>query len=532
MEKIKPLVLIVDDNSTNIDLLVDTLKNDYRLGVAKNGQKALDYTEKYLPDLILLDIMMPGMNGYEVCGRLKTATRTKDIPVIFITAMTETAHKTRAFEAGALDYITKPFHTAEVKARVRTHLSLKKAREHEIYIASKIQRTLLLGKPPRDIDGIQIAQLTIPSQKVDGDFYDFFKLNNQCFDLVVGDVMGKGIPAALLGAAIKSHFLRVLNELIRLTDKKEFPDPEKIISSVHSSMIDQLEDIETFVTLCYARFDMTKYLLSFVDCGHMRTIHFHADSNRCSLLRGVNMPLGFPEQEPFKQTLVSFKPGDLFVFYSDGLTEAKNQDGVLYGEKRLVDFVQKNAMIEPKELINIVRKDVVAFSQSDIFDDDLTCVLVGIEKKSTSQALLDKAKLEIKNDLIELARVRDFVRNFCEGIPGLPLDNNRINLIELAVTEVTANIIKHAYGEQTGKQIQINALVLDDKIVLRFCDWGKSFNPESVPPPVFDGSQSGGFGLHIISHTVDEVVYSRDEKGKNCTCLKIKTGMRTKERGD
>jgi len=522
VEKIKPLVLIVDDNSTNIDLLVDTLKNDYRLGVAKNGQKALDYTEKYLPDLILLDIMMPGMNGYEVCGRLKTATRTKDIPVIFITAMTETAHKTRAFEAGALDYITKPFHTAEVKARVRTHLSLKKAREHEIYIASKIQRTLLLGKPPRDINGIQIAQLTIPSQKVDGDFYDFFKLNNQCFDLVVGDVMGKGIPAALLGAAIKSHFLRVLNELIRLTDKKEFPDPEKIISSVHSSMIDQLEDIETFVTLCYARFDMAKYLLSFVDCGHMRTIHFHTDSNRCSLLRGVNMPLGFPEQEPFKQTLVSFKPGDLFVFYSDGLTEAKNQDGVLYGEKRLVDFVQKNAIIEPEELINIIRKDVVAFSQSDIFDDDLTCVLVGIEKKSTSQALLDKAKLEIKNDLTELARVRDFVRNFCEGVPDLPLDNNRINLIELAVTEVTTNIIKHAYGEHTGEQIQINALLLDDKIVLQFYDWGKEFDPKSVPLPIFDGSQSGGFGLHIISHTVDEVVYSRDKKGRNCASLKIK----------
>ncbi len=525
MKKIKPLILIVDDNSTNIDLLVNTLKNDYRLGVAKNGQKALDYTEKYLPDLILLDIMMPGMNGYEVCTSLKAATQTKDIPVIFITAMTEAAQKTRAFEAGAVDYITKPFNKAEVKARVKIHLSLKKARKHEIYIASKIQKTLLLGQPPHDIQGIKIDQLTIPSQKVDGDFYDFFKFNDQCFDLVVGDVMGKGIPAALLGTAIKSHFLRVLNELIRLTDRKKFPEPEKIISSVHSGMIDQLEDLETFVTLFYARFDMTKYLLSFVDCGHMRTIHFHADSNRCSLLRGVNMPLGFPEQEPFKQTSVSFKPGDLFVFYSDGLTEAKNQDGVLYGEKRLVDFVQKNAGIGHEKLINIIRKDITAFSQSEIFDDDLTCVIIGIDKKS---AMSDKAKLEIRNDLIELAQVRAFVRKFCEGIPGFHIDNNRISLIELAVTEVTTNIIKHAYGKHTGKQIRINALVSDNNIILRFCDWGKSFNPESVPPPVFDGSQSGGFGLHIISHTVDKVIYSRDEKGKNCTSLKIKIGTRTK----
>ena len=95
MKKAKPLVLIVDDNSVNIDLLVNTLKNDYRLGIAKNGPKALEYTDKHMPDLILLDIMMPGMNGYEVCIRLKAVTRTRDIPVIFITAMSEAGHKTQ-----------------------------------------------------------------------------------------------------------------------------------------------------------------------------------------------------------------------------------------------------------------------------------------------------------------------------------------------------------------------------------------------------------------------------------------------------
>jgi len=125
----KPLVLIVDDNPTNIDLLVNTLEDDFQLGIAINGPKALDYVEKYLPDLILLDIMMPGMDGYEVCTRLKSVTRTKDVPVIFITAMSEVGDKTQGFELGAVDYITKPFHTMEVKARVQTHLSLKKMRE-------------------------------------------------------------------------------------------------------------------------------------------------------------------------------------------------------------------------------------------------------------------------------------------------------------------------------------------------------------------------------------------------------------------
>ena len=124
----RPLVLIVDDNATNIDLLVNTLKNDYRLGIAKSGPKALDYVSRSTPDLVLLDIMMPEMDGYEVCSRLKADPGTAAIPVIFITAMSETVDKTRGFELGAVDYITKPFHAAEVKARIRTHLSLEEMR--------------------------------------------------------------------------------------------------------------------------------------------------------------------------------------------------------------------------------------------------------------------------------------------------------------------------------------------------------------------------------------------------------------------
>jgi putative two-component system response regulator len=128
MNPSRALVLIVDDNVTNIDLLVNTLKTEYRLGVAKNGPKALEYAFRHKPDIILLDIMMPEMNGYEVCMRLKANPETAPIPVIFITALSETVNKTKGFELGAVDYVTKPFHAAEVKARIRTHLSLEEMR--------------------------------------------------------------------------------------------------------------------------------------------------------------------------------------------------------------------------------------------------------------------------------------------------------------------------------------------------------------------------------------------------------------------
>jgi putative two-component system response regulator len=129
VKETKPLVLIVDDKPSNIDVLVDTLKDAVRLRVAKSGANALSYAGAQQPDLILLDIMMPDINGYDVCARLKENAQTADIPVIFITAMTGPEHIVRGLELGAVDYITKPFYGPEVLARVRTHLTLKQMRE-------------------------------------------------------------------------------------------------------------------------------------------------------------------------------------------------------------------------------------------------------------------------------------------------------------------------------------------------------------------------------------------------------------------
>ncbi|MBW2366867.1 MAG: response regulator [Deltaproteobacteria bacterium] len=142
-DELKAHILVVDDNPTNIDLLVDALRDEYRLGIAKNGIKALAYAQQYLPDLILLDIMMPELDGYDVCIRLKKDRRTREIPVIFITALTSPDQKIRAFEVGGVDYITKPFHASEVLARVRIQLSLKKMTEslnnQNILLEQKVQ---------------------------------------------------------------------------------------------------------------------------------------------------------------------------------------------------------------------------------------------------------------------------------------------------------------------------------------------------------------------------------------------------------
>ncbi|QTA91433.1 response regulator [Desulfonema magnum] len=149
-------ILIVDDTKTNIDVLIQALKNTYKLGVALNGPKAIEYVRTNQPDLILLDILMPEMDGFEVCQKLKTNPDTRDIPIIFITAVDSSGEKSKGFEMGAVDYITKPFDITEVKARVKTHLSLKIAQE-----ALKNQNVILEQKVRERTRELEEAQIEI-----------------------------------------------------------------------------------------------------------------------------------------------------------------------------------------------------------------------------------------------------------------------------------------------------------------------------------------------------------------------------------
>lgn len=123
-------ILIVDDTPENLQFLGVLLKRiNYIIIEAKNGIQALELADKVNPDLILLDIMMPEMNGFEVCDSLKQNPKTKDIPVIFLTGKTEPKSVVKAFETGAVDYVTKPFTPTELLARVKTHLELRRSKK-------------------------------------------------------------------------------------------------------------------------------------------------------------------------------------------------------------------------------------------------------------------------------------------------------------------------------------------------------------------------------------------------------------------
>ncbi|HUJ49239.1 MAG TPA: PAS domain S-box protein [Bryobacteraceae bacterium] len=403
--------------------------------------------------------------------------------------------------------------TAQLQA---ANKELEQAREREIEIGFRIQQTLLLDQPPQDVPGLRVAAITIPSQRIDGDFYIFLRHSDECVDVIVGDVMGKGIPAALLGAATKSHFLRALSDLMTSSKDGQLPEPKEIVMLAHAELARHLIELDSFVTLCYARLDLSRRRLAMVDCGHTGILHWRARTGRCDTLRGDNLPLGVREGEIYDQVSAPFEPGDLLLFYSDGITEARNPAGELFGVERLEEYVRVNGGLDPGALVEGIRKAVSSFSGVERQVDDLTSVAIRVEERQMPAA---RAEIELDSDLKHLRQARAFVRGFCSRLPGAPLDEESAGALELAVNEAVSNVMKHAYHGRAGQCIHVEAEAFPSHLAFRLHHFGDPFDPSAALPPPLDGSRDSGFGAYIITRSVDQVRYYRDDRGRNCVVL-------------
>jgi len=350
----------------------------------------------------------------------------------------------------------------DITERVQTERALERARRREAEIGARIQQSLLIGQQPRRIDGLDVAALTIPSLWIDGDFYDFVVHSDSCIDLVVGDVMGKGVPAALVGAAVKSSVLRAVGSLVAQTPGV-LPRPDAIVNRVHAAVAQQLIDVERFVTL------------------------------------------GILDDEVYEEHRFEVNEGDIFVFYSDGITEAVDSAGDLYSEERLASLVAAHEDLDSAALIDTIRTDVVSFTGTDSFADDLTCVAVAVTNPAAR--LCAPAELVIRSDQAELERLRAFVREFCATVPAIEDDEKWLGELLVAVQETTTNIIRHAHEGQSADSILATLEAQRNSVRVRLEHRGTDFTPGSAPAPRFDGSQERGFGLYLVSECVDHVQY-------------------------
>lgn len=328
-------VLLVDDAKVNLDILVEGLKSDHKLSLALNGETALQIAARTPPDLVLLDIVMPGMDGYEVCRRLRQMPETAEVPIMFLSSLEEIQNKTLGFEAGANDYLTKPFDMLEVKARVRSLLKAKAySDEVKEQIASELRfaREIQMGMLPHDFTpvehdyGVQFGAVLEPAREVGGDLYGVCPAGAERLVVFVGDVSGKSIPASMF-------MVRAIS-LARLL-AREIPRPERILARLNDELAAD-NPSGMFVTFLCAVFEPKSGRLTLANAGHCRPVLRPAHEPPYWAMKNLGTALGFEPGLEFERAELNLRPGDSLILYSDGVTEAFNPQDECYGNDRLL----------------------------------------------------------------------------------------------------------------------------------------------------------------------------------------------------
>ncbi|MFN8642343.1 MAG: SpoIIE family protein phosphatase [Candidatus Binatia bacterium] len=340
-------LLIVDDNEINRRVLAGILRREsYDLGTAGNGEEALALARRVPPDLILLDIMMPAKDGYEVCAELKADPRTEHVPVIFLSALAETADKIRGLELGAVDYITKPFNAGEVLARVRSQLKIRRLtddlrqanrdlREQQALIdldlraAAGIQRSLVPAAPP-PLASVEMAWRFIPCQRVGGDLFNVVPLGPHHLAAYVIDVSGHGVPSAMVTVSL-SQFLSLPAGRLYRDGSAEPAAPADVLRRLDREY--PIERFDKFCTVAYALLDLRDGELRSAVAGHPHPLVQRGDGRLEELdAGGPIIGLGFGGA--FEEGVTSLAPGDRLVLYTDGVVEHTAPDGAQFGDAR------------------------------------------------------------------------------------------------------------------------------------------------------------------------------------------------------
>jgi sigma-B regulation protein RsbU (phosphoserine phosphatase) len=377
----KKLVLIVDDAPANLQMMRSILKDDFKIRVATSGAKALDLVKaEPHPDLILLDVMMPEMDGYEVCGLLKATPEAMDIPVIFLTGMTEADDETKGFQVGAVDYIHKPFSPAVVKARVHTHLVLREAREqlarqlldinNELEMAREIQLSILPQEIPK-IRGLEIAARYLAMSSVAGDFYDFIVVDEKHLGILIADVSGHGLPAALIASMLKGALA---------AQSQHAFDPPRVLSGLNRSLCGRFK--HHFVTAAYVFVDMEKKSMSYAGAGHPPLLLWRASTGSATEVLQNGLLLGFCTEEAYPAVEFPVEPGDKVVLYTDGILEARSPSEQEFGIDLFKGFLESNHELAADTFADSVFDELSGWSEhpkGQCQEDDITLLVIDFQ---------------------------------------------------------------------------------------------------------------------------------------------------------
>jgi len=499
-------VLLVDDAKANLDILVEGLKADHKLSVAMNGETALQVAARTTPDLVLLDIVMPGMDGYEVCRRLRQMPETADVPIMFLSSLEEVQNKTRGFEAGANDYLTKPFEMLEVKARVRSLLKAKAysdAVKEQIATELRVARDIQMGMLPQDFTpfektyGVSFGAVLEPAREVGGDLYGVCDAGPERLVMFLGDVSGKGIPASMF-------MVRAIS-LARLL-AREIAEPERILGRLNDELAAD-NPSGMFVTFVCAVFEPKSHRLTLANAGHCRPVLLPAGQPPRWAVKNLGTALGFETGLEFERTELTLNAGDALILYSDGVSEAFNPQEECFGNERLLaDAVAFTGQSAPAITANLLQ-NVRVFAGSAPQSDDLAILTLKVSSSDCVRLTLGATPEEVMRGVEALQEFAAAQRVPEKAAFGLAL----------ALEECASNIVNHALQRNARKTLHVAFERTGDSFVIELCDDGPEFDPTaatSLKSQAEDDDLPGGWGIELVRRNVDDIRYRR-EAGRN-----------------
>jgi len=401
-------ILVVDDNENNRDLFTRQLQREgYQVTTATNGREALEMIKTGEYDVVLLDLMMPELDGYQVLKQLKNDEKWQYMPVIMISASDEVDQVVRCIEIGAEDFLPKPFNPILLKARIGAALDRKKFRDREReylrqveIVSQKLNQELEKGRqmqlnflPPKllQIPDWEISAFFKPAQQVAGDFYDTFPVMEKYVGLVIADVCDKGVGAALFMALFRS-LIRIfaaqssMRNLYTCWDKNKTLSPQDIIDCNNTTDVnpDQIleavsltnnyvaehhGDLGMFATLFFGVLDPETGLLTYINGGHEPLFIINTQGEIKQKLNSTGPAVGMLPNMKFKIAEACLESGDILLGYTDGVPESRAVGGEFFTNKRLHDILT-TPVASGNILLNKITESVINhIGEADQFDD-------------------------------------------------------------------------------------------------------------------------------------------------------------------
>ena len=387
-------ILLVDDDATNLALLHEALKGgDYRLLVAKNGEQALNIVSRMKPTLVLLDIMMPGMDGYETLKRIKELPEAGKPAVIFLSALDKAGDKVKGLELGAVDYIPKPFDAREVIARVDTHLKIARLERNlteknqqleqanrrmsaDLKAAANVQRAYLPQSLPKT-DLAHFVWRYRPCQELAGDHLNIIHLDEQHIALYVMDVCGHGISSSLLAVSVARQLNK--NETsVMYSEDGNIASPAEIAHKLNGNY-PMSANAGLYFTLTYGVLNTVSNEFHFVSAGNHGPIVCRA-AGEVSVHEAPAVPIGLLSESTYGNSFLTLAAGDRLYLYTDGLVEERNRDGEQFGRERIVEIFAKKREHTLGQSIDTAINEVIGWRGGHDLRDDIAVLAAGIKK--------------------------------------------------------------------------------------------------------------------------------------------------------